>query len=98
MALGILAFYALLIITITAIPAIIKSLGHKVWRYAHFLAFPCYWAALYHGIAMGTDSGSHLVITLYAFTAGIIVCLTLIGVWKSFEKRGHQYAHSASGR
>ncbi|WP_346353085.1 ferric reductase-like transmembrane domain-containing protein [Azotosporobacter soli] len=98
LALGILAFYALLTIAITTVPAIIKLSGAKLWRYAHYLAFPAYWLALYHGFTLGSDSGNKFVLALYAVTGGLTACLTLLRIGYSLKKRGYYDADTARGR
>ncbi|HWR40144.1 MAG TPA: ferric reductase [Patescibacteria group bacterium] len=98
LALGILAFYALLAIALTTIPAIIKLSGPKLWRYAHYLAFPGYWLALYHGFTLGTDSGNGFILTLYAITGGLTACLTLLRIGYSLKKRGYYDADTVRGR
>lgn len=95
---GILAFYALSIVTISSVSAIIKVLGAKLWRFAHYLAFPCFWFALYHGLTIGTDSTSPLIILLYAVTGGVTVLLTLLRIGMFLWKRGIADEYSACGR
>lgn len=95
---GVLAFYAMLLVTITSVSAIMKLLGSKLWRFAHYLAFPCFWFSLYHGLKLGTDSDSPLVTLLYAVTSGIVIMLTWLRIWTIIQKRGFAYEHSTCGR
>ena len=46
--LGTISLYILLVLIITS--DFIKQLGRKAWKAIHFLAFPGYLLALYHGI------------------------------------------------
>ena len=86
LALGILAFYALMILSVTGMPNILKMLGHKRWRYLHYLSFPCYWLALFHGFTQGTDSSNYIILTLYVATGCIVSYLTFLRVWRSLKK------------
>ena len=83
--LGIVAFYVILVVTLTSIPAITKMLQFKMWKNVHYLAFPCYWLAFYHGLVLGTDSHSTFMIALYVCTAGTIFTLMLLRIWKSLH-------------
>ena len=96
--LGIMACYVMAIMTLTAIPAIMKKLGYKLWRSIHSLAFLGFWIALYHSVVLGTDSGNVVVATSYAFTGIIVVSLSFLRIKKSLQGRSSHYAHSASGR
>lgn len=95
---GIIAFYALLIITITSVSAIMKLLGAKLWRFTHYLAFPCFWLSLYHSLTMGTDSNNPFIILLYAVTAGAVALITLLRIIILMRKRRISDEHSACGR
>jgi sulfoxide reductase heme-binding subunit YedZ len=97
-ALGIVAFYVISMVTITSVPAIMKVLDRKMWQKVHYLAFPCYWLAVYHGVVLGTDSHNISIIALYVCTSGTILTLTLLRIWKSIHNRGVVYAHSARRR
>lgn len=94
MALGILSFYGLVLISITAIPLMLKFIGYKRWRYMHYFTFGCYWLALYHGLTLGTDSRSLIVLGLYASTAGITFYLSGLRVWKYVIKKSYHNSQS----
>lgn len=98
LATGVFALHALVLVTITSVSAIMKLLGNKLWRFAHYFAFPCFWFSLYHGFKTGTDSTSPFVTGLYAVTAGVVVLVSLLRIWTSVQKRGKVYEHSACGR
>jgi hypothetical protein len=95
---GIFAFYVLLIVTISSVSAIMKIIGAKLWRSAHYLAFPCFWFALYHGLTIGTDSNSPFILLLYAVTGGAAILLTLLRTGMFMWKRGIADEYSARGR
>jgi len=96
--LGIIAFYVMVIMTLTSIPVLIKRLGFRAWKSIHYLAFLCYPIALSHSVALGTDSGDTFVSTLYIGTGLIVVSLIMLRVKKSMQGRGSQYAYSPRGR
>jgi len=94
--LGIIAFYLMAILTLLSIPVIMKRVGYRMWRSIHYLAFACFFIALYHGVALGTDSSNVLISTLYIFTGVIVVSLISLRIKKTLQGVG--YAHSARGR
>ena len=73
---GIMAFYALFIITASFY--VKKWIGQSAWRILHFLAFGTFLAALLHGIVAGTDSGNPYVVVGYAVTVVLVVFLTVV--------------------
>jgi len=73
---GIMAFYALFIITASFY--VKKWIGQSTWRVLHFLAFGTFLAALLHGIVAGTDSGNPYVVVGYAVTVVLVVFLTVV--------------------
>lgn len=83
MGMGILAFYSIVLIAIVSNSVIIKAVGRKMWKSIHYLAFPCYLLALFHGYQLGTDSKNWFIISLYATTASIVITLLLRKTWKS---------------
>lgn len=42
------------------------------WHAVHVLAYPCFVAALAHGITAGTDSGNTVAVAIYALTAASV--------------------------
>ena len=73
--LGTIALYIMVVLVISS--RLIKRIGRKFWRVVHFLAFPGYLLALYHGIAMGTDAQYAEIRLLYAITAAVVLVLVL---------------------
>ena len=91
---GILAIYSLLIITIFAIPAIMKKVGNNVWRKAHYLALPGFWLALYHGVMAGTDADAIGVMALYLVTGTVMMVLCSLKAGRMLMKgrQTHEYS------
>jgi DMSO/TMAO reductase YedYZ heme-binding membrane subunit len=87
MAVGIIAFYTIVALVFTSLRSVMKAIGFENWRFTHYLAFPCYLLALYHGIALGTDSAAPAIRFLYQSTASIILAMTVLRVGKSVGKR-----------
>lgn len=73
--LGIIAMYVMFLLVLTS--DLLKRLGKKVWRSVHYLAFPAFLFALYHGISIGTDTALSGIKLMYAATgltvAGLVV-------------------------
>lgn len=61
----------------TALAGRMKS---TTWRALHYLAFPAYLAALFHGITAGTDSAATLAVALYAATAALVAALFAVRI------------------
>ena len=87
MATGIIAFYTLVALVFTSLRSVMKAIGFENWRFTHYLAFPCYVLALYHGVMLGTDSSAPAIRILYQSTASIILAMTLLRIGKSVGKR-----------
>lgn len=87
MATGIIAFYTILALVFSSLRSVMKAIGFENWRFTHYLAFPCYLLALYHGVMLGTDSGAPAIRILYQSTASIILAMTLLRIGKSVGKR-----------
>ena len=87
MATGIIAFYTLAALVFTSLRSVMKAIGFENWRFTHYLAFPCYVLALYHGVMLGTDSGAPAIRFLYQSTASIVLAMTLLRIWKSVGKK-----------
>src|SRR6478609_4700187 len=71
--LGTISLYILFVLIITS--DFIKQLGRKTWKAIHFLAFPGYLLALYHGITSGTDTQQPLILGMYSITGCIVLIL-----------------------
>lgn len=92
---GIVAFYTIAALVFTSFRSIMKAVGYENWRFTHYLSFPCYWLALYHGMVLGTDSGDTFIRILYHGTASIVISLTLLRIWKSIRKKVVANEHSS---
>jgi sulfoxide reductase heme-binding subunit YedZ len=80
---GILAFYILFFLVLTS--DLMKQLGRKIWRAIHYLAFPGYVLALYHGIALGTDTQSISIQIVYGVTGAVTFSLIVARILLSIQ-------------
>jgi sulfoxide reductase heme-binding subunit YedZ len=76
--LGTISLYILFVLIITS--DFIKQLGRKTWKAIHFLAFPGYLLALYHGITSGTDTQQPLILGMYSITGCIVLILLFLRI------------------
>lgn len=70
--LGILAFYGILLVIVSMF-----FLGGKAFAYWHFLTYPVYFLALWHGINIGTDSHTEWMQMIYWSTGSLIVVVSI---------------------
>ncbi|HUW65810.1 MAG TPA: ferric reductase [Spirochaetia bacterium] len=75
-AFGIVAFYIMSLLVLSS--WVMKRIGRKFWRAIHFLSFPGYLFALYHGVSLGTDSLYPGIKLLYVLTGGIVFALVFL--------------------
>ncbi|HEX6594919.1 MAG TPA: iron reductase [Bacillota bacterium] len=71
-ALGIFAFYFLLIVMITS-DFWMKRLGRKMWKKIHFLVFPSWLLMLIHSVWMGTDTSEPWAVAIYSSALALFV-------------------------
>jgi predicted ferric reductase len=64
--------------TVLLSTALAGRMRNATWRALHYLAFPAYLAALFHGITAGTDSAAAPAVALYAATAAIVAALLAV--------------------
>jgi predicted ferric reductase len=57
--------------------AVAGQMPYPRWHAVHLLAYPCYVAALVHGITSGTDSASPLALAIYASTAAAVAAVAV---------------------
>lgn len=95
---GIIAVYTMGVLFMTSLRSVMKTIGWGKWRITHYLAFPCYWIALYHSIALGKSNNALFLNYLYPATASIIIALTVLRIWKTVERRKTANENSAGGR
>lgn len=76
--LGTISLYILFVLIITS--DFIRQLGRKTWKAIHFLAFPGYLLALYHGITSGTDTQQPLILGMYSITGCIVLILLFLRI------------------
>lgn len=82
--LGILSLYMMFLLVLSS--DLLKKLGKKVWRTLHFLSFPAFAFALYHGISIGTDTSLSGIKAFYAITGTIVAFLVVIRILVSTTK------------
>jgi methionine sulfoxide reductase heme-binding subunit len=77
---GTLSLYCLLLVMISS--DLMKRIGRRAWKVIHFLTFPCFVMALYHGIALGTDTSMIWMKWTYLSTGIIVFTLMAFRVGK----------------
>jgi len=75
-AIGTIAMYGLLLLVFTT--DIRHKLKRKLWLTFHFLAYPIFALALFHGLFLGTDSTQPLIKMMYGTTAAVLILLTAL--------------------
>lgn len=73
-ALGIVAFYAMILVGTTFY--VKRWIGQKAWRIIHFASFGTFIASLLHGMLAGTDTRTPLMAGLYLVSAIAVFGLT----------------------
>jgi predicted ferric reductase len=86
--LGQLGFYTWAIVTASFY--VRKHIGQNAWRMLHFVSFFTYMAALFHGIASGTDTSLPWVQGFYWLTGASLLFLTTARVVNSLVLRGEK--------
>lgn len=81
---GTISLYMIFLLVLSS--DLLKNLGKKVWRSIHFLAFPAFLLALYHGISIGTDIAVPGIKLLYAVTGSVVAFLVVIRILISANK------------
>ena len=69
--LGTAAFDLLLAVTITSLLRV--HVGHRLWRFVHWLAYLCWPAAIFHSLGTGTDTPQRWVLAITAFCVAAVV-------------------------
>lgn len=82
--LGVLSLYMVFLLVISS--DLLKNLGKKVWRSIHFLAFPAFLLALYHGVSIGTDTAVPGIKLLYVISGSVVAFLVVIRILVSSNK------------
>lgn len=83
---GILSTYMMGALFLTSFRSVMQRLHFENWRLIHWLAFPCYWLALYHSVALDRSSNALFLSYVYPATASIVAALTLLRIWKMVER------------
>jgi predicted ferric reductase len=72
---------ALYVLALVALSFYVKQqLGRQVWRLIHAASFALFGLALWHGIAIGSDSGAWWAQALYWLSGGSVLFLTVYRV------------------
>ena len=69
--LGTAAFDLLLAVTITSLLRV--HVGHRLWRFVHWLAYLCWPAAIFHSLGTGTDTPQRWVLAITALCVAAVV-------------------------
>lgn len=91
--LGVVSLYALIVVVGSFYMK--RFIGQKVWRSIHFASFGLFISALLHGMLSGTDSGSPLILGLYAGSA--IVVFALVGQRLALDRPQARVIESGAG-
>ena len=69
-----------------------RRIGQRTWRLLHYVTFLSFAGATYHGIASGSDSGSHWAFWIYLVPVTAMIFLTtyrlVVGVSNRFRRLG----------
>jgi sulfoxide reductase heme-binding subunit YedZ len=84
-ALGIISFYIIFALVLSS--DLLGRIGIKSWRVMHFLSFPAFLFALYHGVAIGTDTAIPEIKLFYALTGSIVAFLIVIRILKRADTK-----------
>jgi hypothetical protein len=75
-ALGVVAFYAMFLITVSFY--VKKWIGQNAWRAIHMTAFGTFVGAGLHGVFSGTDTAHPVVMSMYVGSLAVVAILLLI--------------------
>lgn len=73
---GTIALYSIFVLLLTS--DLIKKIGRKVWVRVHIIAFPGFILAFVHGVFLGTDSSTILMISFYTATSAVILSVFML--------------------
>ena len=73
---GIVAFYLLLAVELTALGR--RWMPKKVWRSVHYLSFPVFVLATVHGVAAGTDATTTMAVALVVVIVAMVSLLSFV--------------------
>lgn len=73
-ALGVMAFYILVIIMIAS--RLYKRISYTIWQYLHILTYVLFFFGLFHAVNLGSDSNLIYIKTLY----GLLFSLVFVGI------------------
>lgn len=100
-ALGIIAFYLMIILVLTS--EFRAKISVKVWRRIHYVSFIAYLLFVLHGFMSGTDSNTWWMRALYSASVSIVILLvsvrvisrTLVPKWRAWRLRRQADAGAA---
>lgn len=73
---GIVAFYLLLAVELTALGR--RWMPKKVWRSVHYLSFPVFVLATVHGVAAGTDATTTMAVAAVVVVVAMVSLLSFV--------------------
>jgi DMSO/TMAO reductase YedYZ heme-binding membrane subunit len=77
-ALGITAFYLVIILVLTS--EFRAKISAKVWRRIHYISFIAYFLFVLHGFMSGTDSQTWWMRSLYSISVSLVILLVLVRI------------------
>jgi predicted ferric reductase len=95
--LGVVAIDLLLALVITSL--VRHLIGHRPWRFIHWLAYACWPIAVVHGIGTGSDTTQAWMLALdFACVGAVLVAITGRVTTRRAGSRRLQTARAMSGR
>ncbi|HBI04780.1 MAG TPA: ferric reductase [Paenibacillaceae bacterium] len=83
--LGVIAMYIMFLLVLSS--DLLKRLGKNVWRSVHYLAFPAFLMALYHGVTIGTDTAIPGIKIMYIITGLTVAVLVVLRINVSLKTK-----------
>jgi sulfoxide reductase heme-binding subunit YedZ len=86
--LGVIALYIVFLLVLSS--DLLQRLGKQIWHKVHILAFPAFLMALYHGVAIGTDTVLPAIRFMYIFTGLVVLALIVMRIGYSLKSKKKQ--------
>lgn len=90
---------AWLVVVVLASTAATPALSRAAWKRLHFLSYPAYALALWHGVSAGTDSSAAAATLTYAATAAVAAAVSAARVFgRGWTEAGFDSGSAPAGR
>lgn len=88
LSLGTLAFYLIILISITSSNKGIKTLGFKKWKLSHYLSYAVFILVFIHSLLLGTDLKTsplrNFIFPIYIFMSSLLVFLFILRLLRKY--------------